>query len=363
MGYGPPVVSPEVLEHLTRAQADAATRFARGVEGLTLASAQSALEKILGGKVEVDPVPLEIWPPGSALSRADSSLVAVVLGDELARSRYVVELDPVFAGFMVDRALGATTPEPRLWPGPATDGERGTLAYLAALAVRGAGPLRVIGVVTTLGAFAHALGGATDLLFAHAARLRLAGLDGWGRIWARPEHALGKGAVLDPSLELTLSLVGASGSLLARDVTALGVGDIVLPDAWSCRAEGGRWVGEIQARSFLGGPALVLAIGDEARVVRTEPGVPRIEVKNVTATGAHPMTELKADDVPVELIVEIARIAMTAGEISGLAPGAIVATSLPSSAPLILRVGTRVIGTGQIIDVDGHVGVRVISRS
>ena len=119
------------LPQLTRAEARAASIAAGGVPGISLRGLLEGLAHPLGAVPVVTPYPLETWPPGTVFSRPEASLIAVAVGDGVAgRSRHLaLELDPTLAGHAVDRALGASAPEPRLAAGPATDGERGTLAF------------------------------------------------------------------------------------------------------------------------------------------------------------------------------------------------------------------------------------------
>lgn len=353
----------EALAHLTRTEAQAATAFSRGVAGMSLEASLAALERPLGARPLVHPVPLELWPPGSLRARPDPDLVAVVIGDEVGRARLVLELDPALAGFLVDRALGAGAPEPRLCPGPVSDGERGTLGYLAALALAPTGGrYRVLGVVSTLAALTHALGGAEGLVFAHAARVELAGLPGWARLFVEARHAAGSGAggAVDATLPLELAVVAGTARLPAAEVAALGPGDVLIPDAWSARAEAGRWQGEARAEAG-DGALLVLALGEACSLSRREAAVPRA----AAVVGARNEVEMsdagEVGDVPVEVAIEVGRVMLTVGELAALGPGAVLGTALPVG-PVVLRVGPRVVARGELAVVEGELGVRIVER-
>jgi type III secretion system YscQ/HrcQ family protein len=64
--------------------------------------------------------------------------------------------------------------------------------------------------------------------------------------------------------------------------------------------------------------------------------------------------------LPVELTCELARFTLSAAEILALAPGAVLPLGRPPGAPVELLAGRRVIARGELVDVDGEVGVRVL---
>lgn len=364
------------LPQLTRAEARAASIAAGGVPGISLRGLLEGLARPLGAVPVVTPYPLETWPPGSVFSRPEASLIAVAVGDGVAgRSRHLaLELDPTLAGHAVDRALGASAPEPRLAAGPATDGERGTLAYLAAKALAHAqlgGPIqyRVLGVLTTVASLSHALGAEAGVILALPARVELAGVVGWARLFMLPSEVMTSAPArpLDTALVLELSIIAARATLSAADVAALGVGDVIIPDGWTARPEhgAGHWTGELVARSAVGAPTLTLTAGPSLMVSRLERGASVHESTSNDATkGSGPMTteqrnQALAAEVPVEVGIEIGRLALTVGELAALVPGAVLVTGIAVGQPLILRVGTKVVGRGDLVVVDGELGVKL----
>ena len=366
------------LPQLTRAEARAASIAAGGVPGISLRGLLEGLAHPLGAVPVVTPYPLETWPPGTVFSRPEASLIAVAVGDGVAgRSRHLaLELDPTLAGHAVDRALGASAPEPRLAAGPATDGERGTLAYLAAKALAHAqtgGPTdyRVLGVITTVGSLSAALGAEPGVILGLPARVELAGVVGWARLFMLPSEVMASAPArpLDPDLVLELSIIAARATLSAADVAALGVGDVIIPDGWTARPDAqngaGHWTGELVARSAAGGPTLTLTAGPSLLLSRLERGASVHEsTSNEAAKGIGPMTteqrnQALAAEVPVEVSIEIGRLALTVGELAALVPGAVVVTGIAVGQPLVLRVGTKVVGRGDLVVVDGELGVKL----
>jgi flagellar motor switch protein FliM len=67
-----------------------------------------------------------------------------------------------------------------------------------------------------------------------------------------------------------------------------------------------------------------------------------------------------ADDVSVELSCAMGRVTLTAREVLELAPGQVLALDRPLGGPVELIVGRSVIGRGELVDLDGELGVRVV---
>lgn len=68
-------------------------------------------------------------------------------------------------------------------------------------------------------------------------------------------------------------------------------------------------------------------------------------------------------DTPVQLTVELARLSVPLGELASLAPGAVLRTGRPLGEPVQLRAGDRVIGQGELVEVEGELGVRLLDLS
>jgi flagellar motor switch/type III secretory pathway protein FliN len=66
-------------------------------------------------------------------------------------------------------------------------------------------------------------------------------------------------------------------------------------------------------------------------------------------------------DAPVELSVEIARFTLSLGEIATLCTGDVLLTGRPIGEHVTVRAGTRAIATGELVNVDGAIGVRIVA--
>lgn len=67
------------------------------------------------------------------------------------------------------------------------------------------------------------------------------------------------------------------------------------------------------------------------------------------------------DDLEVELTVTLGTLELSLRQLSELAVGQVLSLGRPLHGPFELRAGPRVIGTGELVDVDGALGVRVTS--
>ncbi len=161
---------------------------------------------------------------------------------------------------------------------------------------------------------------------------------GWGRLLV-PAAALralaGPAAEVPPplaDLAISLSLRDGVASLPLQDLAALGVGDVVLLDEGAARQE------------------LLLPGGLSVRG-RAEDDVFHVEELSMTETQA---------SYPLTISVEVARVTVTFGELARLEPGAVLPLDIRRDGAVVLRAGERAIARGQLVDVEGALGVRVL---
>jgi type III secretion protein Q len=132
-------------------------------------------------------------------------------------------------------------------------------------------------------------------------------------------------------LAIPASLRRGTVSLAFDELSALASGDVVLLDPEPSGS----------ALVFPGG---LTAVGGEASG--------RFQVEEIR------MTETQAA-YPLTLSVEIARVVVTLGELSRLAPGAVLALDARKDGAVVLRAGERAVARGQLVDVEGALGVRI----
>ena len=73
------------------------------------------------------------------------------------------------------------------------------------------------------------------------------------------------------------------------------------------------------------------------------------------------MNEQLLDDLTVEVSARIGAVQLSAREVLALQPGQVVPLERPIDGYVELLCGTRVVALGQLVDVDGVVGVRLLS--
>jgi type III secretion protein Q len=119
-----------------------------------------------------------------------------------------------------------------------------------------------------------------------------------------------------------------------EELAALGPGDVVVLDPPAARED-----------------ALVLPGG--ARV--------RGRLEDSTLHVEEVVVDPRTAQLPIRLEVELARIELPLSELARLEPGTALPLALDRRGLVTLRVGERAVARGELVDVDGVVGVRVLS--
>jgi len=148
-------------------------------------------------------------------------------------------------------------------------------------------------------------------------------------------RALGaEGGWPDSPLRLPVSIRRGAASLLPAELEALEPGDVLL----------------VQDPAD-GGAALVLPGGYRA-AGRLEPDGFHVEETSMST---------RTPQIPVTLEVELCRIEVPLAELARLAPGSILPLAVDRSGQVTLRAGDRAMARGELVEVDGAVGVRIAS--
>ena len=69
------------------------------------------------------------------------------------------------------------------------------------------------------------------------------------------------------------------------------------------------------------------------------------------------------NDIPLQLAVELGRVAITAEGVVGLKIGHVIDLNRPAGEPLELSVNGKVVGRGELVEIDGNLGVRILNLS
>jgi flagellar motor switch/type III secretory pathway protein FliN len=336
----------EAVDHLTRASVERARttrqRLARAVRGEPLAR---ALGEVLGTDVAVVVHRVEARSSPRALPEARAELEC-----DAGATRIVVAVEPALATAALSRALG-----------------------------------RPVGLDDPHGALDPALEGALGALLLEVAR-RSGSTE---PLRASPPEALGEGGL---SVEATVVLDGrpyrASAWLRAAalptgqlpipaDLAALGSMPIALPlvvaVSLATRAElrqlevGDAWLFGDAAkfgREGLGQAALCAPLGERGVAVDLRSGGDLL----VRGEAVHLGTDVAMNDetvenavldAPIVIRIELGAVSLSAREWAELAPGDVILAARRISEPAVLRVGGHEVARGELVDVDGELGVRI----
>jgi flagellar motor switch protein FliM len=184
-----------------------------------------------------------------------------------------------------------------------------------------------------------------------------------------------------------------SAEISAQDLASLRVKDVLLVDALSARPDRGE-PGTAQLRVGSGRAARAEAevfIEDgryQARItdiVLGEPGHPRSvteegsgsdEVDEFTNPELDVPPELEGaalddvnkpdgsdllGDVPLQIAVELARVPVTAQQVVGMRAGQVLELNRGPGEPVELSVNGKVVARGELVEVEGQIGVRIIT--
>ena len=314
---------PFILPVLSRGFS-ALTPGAREVGRRVAESASRALSELLGTNVEIAGRPL----PAPAVR-------------ELGTARVVLSLEalPAAAALEVDVRLLARTVERLASGSPRTPAaltpceiERSVLDLIALVAIDAARSPRLDPLVPRLTAAGEV---ASDAL-AVALELTVGEDRGRGRLLvpAAAIAALGGAVELHDALatlSVTASLREGTSSLAEEEFAALAPGDVLLLDEGTPRAE------------------VVLPGG---LALRGHAEGSNFHVEEIS------MTETQAS-YPITLSVEVARVSITLGDLARLEPGAALPLGVAMEGAVVLRAGERAIARGQLVEIDGALGVRL----
>jgi type III secretion system YscQ/HrcQ family protein len=369
----------ERLPRVRRADVVALRRCARVLPLGALALAADGARAWLGAPLSIAPLPLERCPRGELHECVADPLVAAILepAAPVRGARIAIEIEPRLAAIVIDRMLGGTGEDAPRDPGVLTDVERGVLAYaLAGLLARAAGgELRIGSIVTSPAALAYALGEGD--LFCWPGRVRIGSDSGIVRAWipesvafrADPRQAPGPHSVALATLPLCIVLEAGRATLRAGDIGALSPGDVVVLDEAPLRSDGrGELRGEVRARVRGGSACWICEVAEGRLVVRSietgRPTATRRENGTMASQESNENPEALvrvAADVPVEVVVELARFEMPLAEIAALRPGEVLATGRAIGSRVVLRAGDRSIASGELVEIEGEIGVRVLT--
>jgi type III secretion system YscQ/HrcQ family protein len=173
---------------------------------------------------------------------------------------------------------------------------------------------------------------------------------------------------------IPLAIVAAATRSTAAEIGSLCRGDAWVPGAWPLhRTSAGTLAGPVLLAAAPHEIGIRAVLGDDGRLVVREGTEPLAwaPASRDEENGENEMsdTERKADalvdavgEVPVVVRVEIGVAEMRAREWASLAPGDVVALGRKIGESVTLRVGGVAVARGELVDLGGEVGVRILGR-
>jgi flagellar motor switch/type III secretory pathway protein FliN len=173
---------------------------------------------------------------------------------------------------------------------------------------------------------------------------------------------------------IALPIVAAVSLSTAGELGTLRRGDAWLPGTWNLRrstSPGATFEGPVLLASPTSETALRAVLGEEGRLVLRE-GVeslawtPRggVDREEVAVSEAERDALVEAvGEVPVVVRVEIGVAEMRARDWASLAPGDVVSLGRKIGDAVTLRVGGVTVARGELVDLEGEVGVRILGRT
>jgi type III secretion protein Q len=360
---------------LARFSAADAALLRGALRALTTPSARATAEAeaLLGVRADLHPGVVELWPAADARAALASPLCVLWLEhDAGARALPLVcQLAPELAAALVDRVLGGDGTSAHV-PGDALDDvSMGVLAYLAArVCAACAAGLRVRAPLSAA-EDAHArLGDGRVLVWPlslalsgdHAGTLRVFIAESTARALALRGHRAARRNDV-AALNVALCAHAARVTLTRRELESLAIGDVIVPDHCALARDAHGYSGPIELH----------AIGSRRVLLHAQAEAAALTIDAVTRNGEDAMSEGKrietaargagarlGDDVPLELCLEVARFNLSLGELSALAPGEVLSTGRAIGEHVALSIAGRVIARGELVEVDGEIGMRVL---
>lgn len=328
------------LEPVSRA----AERLARGARSGLRSSARAASQAL----TELLELPAEVVVKRAVLARVPAlGQLIWVCHDRMALGMLA---EPAMAAYLSARVLRRA--EPLADPGePLSPPLAGLLAAL------GVETARRMGLSTAL------LGappvGEEALLV--EATLLLEGRPYWLSLYVVGGRSLGARAPelarLGP-LELSIPLLIGSVALDRKELLALQVGAALMFGAGEGIASNGAGRGLLVAPQSERGIRVELRSDGRLVLGQLEEARLTVERDRTSDDEAETLSDVLLD-TPVVVRVELGAVSMTAREWAELCAGDVIETAQRIAEPVVLRIAGREVGRGELVNVEGQVGVRI----
>lgn len=165
---------------------------------------------------------------------------------------------------------------------------------------------------------------------------------------------------LDDSLPVTLRAEVGFSRLPAGDAATLALGDVVLLDAFFATADRALWLSADGRQGVHVQWPLPADATDATQPSRLTVILPWTET--MPATSDTPSTDTAAlDTVPVRLSFDLGDVTLTLAQLRALQPGQTLDLGHPLAGAVRIRANGALVGEGDLVDIDGQIGVSVRS--
>jgi flagellar motor switch/type III secretory pathway protein FliN len=365
------------LEQLSRADVASAARMRRAAaEFVDVQAFAAALGDLVGETIAIRVTRLG---PLDANRGADDALgvVLAIAGERAPERRALIEVEGALGATLAARALRQKVPRVFDASRPPSPAIAGAFAALLVATARRAHA----GVATKVVAAGPGTQLARDLLSSErnvttATLSVIVGADAFEARVSVPD-ALTPMAHDAPLSHAALSAMGdatiglplvVATTLATRlDVVALAPGDVLVPSPGAALAvgDGGAVLGPVAlvAPSSERGLSADLAEGGRLVVRGLLENHPWIQERSMTSDAITATTLEVLEDAPVVVRVELGSVEMKAREWAALAAGDVIALGRRVGDAAILRVGGVELARGELVQVDGEYGVRIVART
>lgn len=309
-------------------------------------------------------VSAQLRSAGAADARVlDPGAIGILVADASSRTM-LVEIEPALAIALVGGAL--KRPRTRIVDAakaatPQLAGAAGALLVACARKLAHDAPLRAVacGSAAALWAEAHRRDpnrvAATFLVFveddAHVARASIP------RAMIDPAETPFDISTLGAT-PISIPLVAATALAGRNEIASLRVGDAWLPGTFTIARAGSGWSGTL---------ALVAPMSERGAVAKID-GTKIVLAEEAASLPWEPSMDGKSalsesmGDVPVVVRVEIGTAQMAARDWAKLGTGDVVTLGKRIGDAVVLRVAGEEVARGELVEVEGEIGVRITSR-
>jgi flagellar motor switch/type III secretory pathway protein FliN len=157
------------------------------------------------------------------------------------------------------------------------------------------------------------------------------------------------------SVPIRLPWIGALSAATVSEIEALSVGDVWVPGKSS-------WIaGEPLSAGLLAAPSSAHGVPIRVSAGRIVLGAEAVRVHEELTSMSEEESELAqiVGETPIVVRLELGSLEMSAAEWAALRPGDVVQCGRRIEEPVILRAGGREIARGELVDIEGELGVRI----